>query len=106
MDCEQLSNEWANYQADTESQWATCVKDLKEVYDPNNEFEMPESCPLSFSAFLVEENFDETKWMTYTSSIFATTGGDVDAMYDIVDQFDQGSDKVYGAYDTQREGFK
>jgi hypothetical protein len=106
MDCQQLSDEWANYQSDTESQWATCVSDLKIAYDPNNDFDIPESCPVGFSPAFVEENFDETKWMTYTSSIFATGDDDVDSMYEIVDTFDQGSAQVIGVYDTQYEGFK
>jgi hypothetical protein len=106
MDCQQLSDEWANYQSDTESQWATCVSDLKIVYDPNNDYDIPESCPVGFSPAFVEANFDETKWMTYTSSIFPTGDEDIDAMYEIVDQFDQGSARVIGVYDTQYEGFK
>jgi hypothetical protein len=61
---------------------------------------------VGFSPAFVEANFDETKWMTYTSSIFPTGDEDIDAMYEIVDQFDQGSARVIGVYDTQYEGFK
>ncbi|CAJ1969356.1 unnamed protein product [Cylindrotheca closterium] len=104
MTCQQLSEGWTQYQAATENSWAACTKDLKEVYDKDG-FTMPTSCPPGFTAALVEENFDSTKFMTYTSSIFATNA-DPKVMYDFVDQFDQGvEDVVYGAYDTQYEGF-
>jgi hypothetical protein len=106
MDCRELSDSWAEYQKSTETQWALCVKDLKGVFDPNNEWEMPLSCPLGFSAALVEESFDTTKYMTYTSSIFPTMPSDVKALYEIVDDFDRGTDAVIGVYDTQYEGFK
>lgn len=106
LDCQQLSDEWSNFQSDTESAWATCVAELKIAYDPNNEYELPMSCPTGFSPALVEATFDETKWMTLTSSIFATGDDDIDSMYDIVDEFDRGSGQVLGAYDTQYEGFK
>jgi hypothetical protein len=105
MDCKKLSEEWANIQDDTTSEWGLCVEELKEAYDPINDWEMPGSCPFLFSTTLVENNFDATEWMTITSSIFATAEKDVDAMYDICDEFDQGTDRVLGAYDTQDEGF-
>jgi len=105
MDCKELSDSWGTYQEATENTWATCVKDVKEAFDPNNEWEMPESCPVGFSTALVEENFDVNKWMTLTSSIYATREKDVEALYEIVDEFDQGTDAVTGVYDTQYEGF-
>lgn len=106
MSCADLANGWAQYQADTETQWAKCSADLKLVYDANNAWTMPTSCPPGFSAVLVEDTFDSTKFMTYTSSVFPTNA-DPKVMYDFVDQFDQGEeDVVYGAYDTQYEGFK
>ena len=105
MTCQQLSEGWTQYQAATENSWAQCTKDLKEVYDKDG-FTMPTSCPPGFTAALVEENFDSTKFMTYTSSIFATNANPK-VMYDFVDQFYQGvEDVLYGAYDTQYEGFK
>ncbi|KAL3941660.1 MAG: hypothetical protein SGBAC_004035, partial [Bacillariaceae sp.] len=104
MTCQQLSDGWETYQAATENSWAQCTEDLKKVYDTNG-FTMPTSCPPGFTAALVEENFDTNKFMTYTSSIFATNV-DPKIMYDFVDQFDQGVEEVvYGAYDTQYEGF-
>lgn len=104
LGCEELSEQWNVYQAQTEQQWAQCVADLKAVYDPNGSYEFPESCPLGFSPTLVEENFDKTVSMAYTSSIFATSEN-VDELYDLVDSFDHGSNKIVGAYDTQYEDF-
>lgn len=104
LSCQELSEGWAQYQAATENSWAQCTADLKQVYDKNG-FTMPTSCPPGFTAALVEESFDSTKFMTYTSSIFATNVDPKD-MYDFADQFDQGvEDVLYGAYDTQYEGF-
>lgn len=104
MTCQKLSEGWEQYQAATENSWAQCTKDLKEVYDEDG-FEMPTSCPPGFTAALVEENFDSSKFMTYTSSIFATNADPKD-MYDFAELFDQGvEDVLYGAYDTQYQGF-
>jgi hypothetical protein len=105
MICEELSIKWAEYQASTESEWTKCVEDMKATYNSNGENEVPESCPVGFSPTLVEENFDETSWMMYTSSIFATKEEDVDEMFELLDEFDRGTDKIYGAYDTQHEDF-
>lgn len=105
MQCAELSEAWAEYQDATEAEWATCVADLKDVYDPKGSFEVPESCPLGFSPFLVEENFDRTGKMMYTSSIFATSEQDNGELYDLVDSFDHGTSKIYGAFDTQYEDF-
>eukprot|EP00980_Cylindrotheca_fusiformis_P006546 scaffold1384_cov116-Cylindrotheca_fusiformis.AAC.24 len=105
LDCQELSDNWGSIQAETESAWASCSSDLKKVYDPINEYDMPKSCPPGFSPALVEGSFDETEWLTFTSSIFATSEADIDAMYDIVDDFDRGSGQLLGAYDTQYEGF-
>jgi hypothetical protein len=105
MSCKELSEEWTQYQAETEDLWTQCVEDIKATHDPTGENAVPESCPVGFSPGLVEENFDETAWMTYSSSIFATTEEDVEELYDIVDQFHRGTEKIYGAYDTQNEDF-
>ena len=106
MKCEELSMKWSEYQASTESGWTQCVADMKATFDPTKtKVEVPASCPPGFSPTLVEETFDETSWVTYSSSIFATREEHVDALYELLDEFDRGTDKVYGAYDTQREDF-
>lgn len=105
MDCQTLSEEWSQYEAATETEWAQCVADIKATYDPNFPQQAPDSCPMGFSPYLVDANFDTTAWTFYSSSIFATSEKDVDTMYNIIDQFDHGTDKLKGAYDTQHEDF-
>jgi preprotein translocase subunit SecF len=104
MTCQELRDAWAPYQATTEQEWKTCVEDIKATYTPNNE-ELPESCPSVFSPTIVDEFFDETSVLVYTSSIFATEEDDVNELYDAVDSFDRESDLVTGVYDTQDEDF-
>jgi hypothetical protein len=104
MTCQELREAWAPYQATTEQEWKTCVEDIKATYTPNNE-ELPESCPSVFSPTIVDEFFDETSVLVYTSSIFATELKDNDELFDAVDSFDRGSGLVTGAYDTQYEDF-
>ncbi len=55
MDCEELSQAWAPFQASTEEQWKTCVEELKGTYTSNGE-----SCPIAFSTSMVDESFDGT----------------------------------------------
>lgn len=105
MECSELSDEWNQYQAETEVQWAECVADTKEQYDPAMENSNPESCPQGFSTTFVDETFDTVPTLTYTSSIYATYESDIEELYDIVDQFDRGSEKILAAYDSQYEDF-
>ncbi len=105
LDCKELSSEWAQYQSQTEREWTQCVADLKASYDPKGTFDFPQTCPVGFSPTLVEENFDKTGSMIYTSSIFATSDEHVDDLYDLIESFDRGSSKILGAYDTQFEDF-
>jgi hypothetical protein len=105
LECKELSEQWSEFQDRTEVQWAQCVADLKAVYNPKGAYDYPPSCPVGFSPTLVEDNFDMTSSMGYSSSIFATTEEHVDDLYELVDSFDRGSSKIYGAYDTQHEDF-
>jgi hypothetical protein len=105
MSCEELQEAWVPYQESTEQEWKTCVEEIKSTYNPNNNEELPESCPSGFLPTLVDESFDLTLVSTYTSSIFATHWYDVDEIYEEVDHFDVGSNLVQGAYDTQYEDF-
>jgi hypothetical protein len=105
LGCDELAEAWAEYRDTTIAEWTTCVADLKKVHNPKAVYEVPESCPSGFSPTLVEENFDLTSKMMYSSSIFATLEEVTDEMYNLVDSFDRGSAKIYGAYDTQYEDF-
>ena len=104
LTCGELKDAWVPYQESTESVWKTCVSDIKETYDPNDE-ELPESCPERFLPSLVDDSFDQTRVLEYTSSIFPTEWQDSDELCDEVENFDVGSDLVRGAYETQYESF-
>ena len=105
LECEELSEAWAQYRDATAVDWAACVEDLKTAYNPKGAYEIPETCPFGFSPTMLQENFDKTSKISYTSSIFATGEDDIDAMYDLVESFDRGSSKIQGAYDTPGEDF-
>lgn len=105
LSCKELSDQWPEYQLQTEGEWSRCVADLKAVYDPTGSYVFPESCPLGFSPTLMQENFDETVLISYTSSIFATSDENVDDLYSTIESFDRGSNNIVGAYDTQYEDF-
>jgi hypothetical protein len=105
LSCKELSDKWKEYHLQTEGEWAQCVADLKAVYDPTGSFDFPDSCPLGFSPTLMQENFDETALISYTSSIFATSDEHIDDLYTAIDSFDRGSNNIVGAYDTQFEDF-
>ena len=104
MTCAELSEAWEPYQESVEEMWTTCVEDIKQTYSADNP-ELPVSCKYGFSPALVDDKFDETSFLSYTSSIFPTTYQDVEDMFDFVDKFDRGSTVVKGAYDSQYEDF-
>jgi hypothetical protein len=106
MDCAELSQAWAPYEAAAQEQWLVCVADVKASWDPTGDEELPESCPFGFHPVLVQDDlFGESELVIYTSSIFATNETRVDEMYEKVDSFDKGSDLIEGAYDTQLAHF-
>jgi hypothetical protein len=104
LSCQELRDEWGPYQAATEDEWKKCVEDVKANYSPDSEA-LPESCPFPFSTMMVDEGFDKSSLLAYTSSIFATEEDDIDELYDSVDSYDRGSNLIKGAYDTQDEDF-
>lgn len=104
MNCQELRDAWAPYQASVENEWKTCVENLKATYSPNND-KLPDSCPFGFLPTLIEESYDETLVSRYTSSIFPTHWYDIDELYEEVGNFDQGNAVVTGVYDTQYEDF-
>ena len=54
---------------------------------------------------MVDTAFQATGRIEYTSSVFATRPDDVDDLYAIAEDFDNGGDFVEGVYDTQTEVF-
>ena len=106
MACDELSQNWDEFKNQYEDSWVTCVEEIKDVYDPAvGDESIPEACPKGFHPSFVQDDFDITDWKTFTSSIFATRKEDTNELYDIVDQFDRGTDRISGSYDTQREDF-
>eukprot|EP00538_Stauroneis_constricta_P012591 CAMPEP_0119547884 /NCGR_PEP_ID=MMETSP1352-20130426/1904_1 /TAXON_ID=265584 /ORGANISM="Stauroneis constricta, Strain CCMP1120" /LENGTH=1198 /DNA_ID=CAMNT_0007592951 /DNA_START=90 /DNA_END=3686 /DNA_ORIENTATION=- len=107
MDCEELSEAWDEngYQQVTEERWKQCVSDIHETYTTEDTYEFPSTCPIEFHPLLVNDNFDTSGRVSYTTSVFASREDDIDAMYDIVDKFDRGGGTITGAYDTQQESF-
>jgi len=105
MDCPTLAEAWIPYQSETEDAWKECVTFIEA--NPT-EIGTPlyyENCPGLFYPSLLDEFFDITGSVRYTSSIFATTENMVDEMYNMVDDFGKGGDEIEGAYDTQNEDF-
>jgi hypothetical protein len=104
LSCQELRDEWGPYQATTEDEWKKCVEDVKANNSPDSEA-LPESCRLAFSTTMVDEAFEQSSLLAYTSSIFATEEDDIDDLYDSVDSYDRGSNLIKGVYDTQYEAF-
>jgi hypothetical protein len=106
MTCQDLADAWAPYEETVKEQWTACIQEIKATYNQGNQ-ELPESCPFGFSPVLVDDKFDETSVLVYTSSIFATKEEyeHAEEMYEHIDSFDRGTDLVQGVYDTQWEDF-
>ena len=105
MGCSALAQAWGSYQDATEDEWKDCVAFIKENPTEVGTPIYYENCPGFFFPSLVDEFFDLTERVQYTSSIFATTEEMVDDMYELLDDFGKGGDEIKGAYDTQNEDF-
>jgi hypothetical protein len=106
MGCAELAQEWEASQIDIEGDLVQCVVDLKTDYNPEQDgLVFPASCPEGFNPLMLDELYDETTRIQYTSSVFATTFNDIDALYDAADKYSRGKQYVQGAYDTQDEDF-
>ena len=71
LSCQELWDEWGPDQATTEDEWKKCVEDV----ETNNSLDskaLPKSCPIAFSTMMVDEAFEQSSILAYTSSIFAT----------------------------------
>jgi hypothetical protein len=106
MDCQELAQNWEAYEMEGQDELVECVVDLKADYNPERDGQdFPASCPQGFSPMMLDELYDETNRIQFTSSVFATTYDDIDELYDAVDNYARGEEHVSGAYDTQDEDF-
>ena len=105
LSCIDLSDAWAAYQASTEAQFKSCVADLNALGAQTTD-SLPASCPFGFAPFLIDENFEKTSKVVYTSSIFATQHHAVHALYAGIGSYDRSSGEVVqGNYDLQDQDF-
>ena len=107
IDCSTLVERYTqlNLKPVLEASFEDCVTALKEA---NNVTVMPPQCPDGFFPSLLDEFFMESNNnVQYTSSVFVTPSDNVtiEALYDVVDEYDKGTDLIEGAYDTQNEDF-
>ena len=108
-DCVKLAADWATYNEENPSLQETlfeCVDTSIKGYDPLTDGgQLPEPCPEYFSATHVDINYGSASPVTYTSSIFATDNYLIDELYAQADNFDKGTQRIEGAYDTRDEDF-
>ena len=106
LDCPALAQAWDVYKDSIEQALVQCVVDLKADYNPDRDgMDFPDSCPEGFSPVLLDELYDTTQRVQYTSSIFATKYDDIDELYEAADKYARGAEHIRGAYDTQDEDF-
>ena len=105
MECAELSQAWEAFESEIEEDLVQCVVDLKADYNPERDEAFPDSCPPWFNPTMLDELYDTTKRIQYTSSVFATSYDDIDQLYDAADKYSRGEDHIEGAYDTQDEDF-
>jgi hypothetical protein len=102
MDCHDLAQAWAPHQAKVEERWLACVKHLRTAQVGVEDYmENLGPCPSMFSPALVDENFEATGRVEYTSSIFVNDWWTIKDSYAYSDGFGRGSDKIQGFYDSQ-----
>jgi protein dispatched 1 len=108
MTCQELAQAYAPIQHATEQEMTKCVQYLRGVTDFLYDAEIDRGpCPSIFSPHLVDNLFDKTGRVTYTSSIFVTYRNrtDIKLMYKYAQEFDHGGSHLKGAYDTQISHF-
>lgn len=104
MSCDELAAAWTPYLDETEAEWKDCIEFIKGNPDASlNEFS--EHCHDYFFPSMLDELFDSTGKVEYTSSIFPTTEAMVDDLYEINGDFGKGGDRIEASYDTQDEDF-
>ncbi|CAB9499985.1 dispatched homolog 1 [Seminavis robusta] len=105
MECNALAAAWGPFQAETEAEWKTCVEFIEANPDSAVSGDYRAVCPDYFHPALLDELFDTSGLVQYTSSVFATSEEMIDELYNINDQFGKGGDQIEGAYDTQWNDF-
>jgi len=98
--CTELADAWETYMVpDLE----TCVDDFKAS---NGNLTAVTACPPLMRPFLLDSTYPDQP-LQYTSSVFATDSYEprVERMYDYTSDFDKGTSKIQGYYDTQNEAF-
>jgi hypothetical protein len=117
--CEEVGEEFQEQRARIEQQLLQCVTDMRTssynfTFRLGEEQYLPESCPVGFSPFFVDDLFGTmrngnlTTAIKYTSSVFITDNYDknVENLYNAVNKYDRSTGEfVIGAYDTQFEAF-
>jgi len=108
MDCTTLAQTYANlqFQKPAEQTLLQCVEAVENIAALEDGGQgMPSEC--LFYPSIVDEFFDTTERISYTSSIYATYDSEqaIQDMYDLVDEYDRGTKNLQGAYDTQLEDF-
>jgi hypothetical protein len=117
--CEEVGEEFQQQRARIEQKLLQCVTDMQTssynfTFSLGEEQYLPESCPVGFSPFFVDDLFGTmrngnlTTAIKYTSSVFITDNYDknVENLYNAVNKYDRSTGEfVIGAYDTQFEAF-
>jgi predicted RND superfamily exporter protein len=110
-DCITLAADWVthnNENPEFKNELYECVDDLKTNYDFTRDgANLPNTCSDSFAPTLVDSKVDASTPLTYTSSIFATKIDDdsIQLLFENVQNFDKGTDRIEAAFDTKREHF-
>jgi hypothetical protein len=104
LSCQELCDEWSPHQSATGDEWTKCGENVKANCSPDSEA-LLESCPLTFSATMVDDAFGQSSLLACTSSIFATEEDDVDELHDSMGTYDRDSNSKEGVHDAQWEDF-
>jgi len=107
MNCSELAAGWSLVREEEEASWRKCIEywkgtdgDLDAMLGVKNRG----PCPTFFSPALVDKWFEQTGRVQYTSSLFVTNFSP-DRLYAVSDDFDRGTERIEGAYDTQFQLF-
>lgn len=103
LGCQELAAQFAPLQQETKQDWAECVAHMRAVDSSFLQDRGP--CSSVFSPSMVDENFDVTGRVSYTSSIFATKGKQERKVYQFSKDFPMGNEEFSAAYDSQWSSF-
>ncbi|GAX18142.1 hypothetical protein FisN_25Hh124 [Fistulifera solaris] len=108
-DCVKLAADWVTYNEQNPSlqeSLFTCVDEAMADFDPLTDgADLPEPCPERFSVTLVDVDYGSASPLRYTSSIFATYRDSIEELYEKEANFDRGTQRIEGAFDTREEHF-